>query len=112
MNSQKIFRLTTKDVCCIIGECARGGVSELKFGELSISFNKMGETNFLDNALSPQDRVEKPKELEKFLKQDELQMKENDLQLMALDNPLEYENLLAGDDLVDVGSEVDGKQTA
>lgn len=93
-----------EDICHILRECAKSGVTHLKWEGLEVWF---GETNEL-NPLGAPPRAKPPTEKvlseslqvsKEQLETEELLSKEDRLDHMLIENPLEYENLMMAGEL-------------
>ena len=106
--------LTTKDLASIIKTCGESGVTEIKFGDLFISFAKIKEKQepSLNYPLNQVEKITPKTEIKEkdFVGIDEVIQKEEKLANMLLESPQEYEEALLRDDLVDVGEEADDKE--
>lgn len=98
-----------EQVCAIISKCAESGVTELKFGDLHVSFQPKSEqttqaatwarpAHHSDTEISEELLRQTDKER---LEQDERRFREEQLAEMMLTDPLAYEELLASGELED-----------
>ncbi len=101
--------LSFKEICSIIKTCGASRVAELKFGDLHITFhepvkegldtvNELSQkyTTHPDAEISDEQR----KQLEKHaLAEDEIRLREDQLDQMLIESPSEYEELQAQGDL-------------
>lgn len=86
--------LSSKDVCSIIKMCAQSKVSELKFGELHLSFGY-----FSDESRSevPNTRISEAKlkeEEQKYIAESEIRSKDDEIDQMLIEDPVKFEELL------------------
>lgn len=108
--------LTADEVCRILNACGRARVVELKFGDLQVCFGKTTETvvtpgqkvldmSNLERPPHPAPVTEMtgpPKNIESRVKtQQELALREDQLELMRLEDPAGYEELIANGDLTE-----------
>jgi len=90
---------STQGICEIIKECGKSGVTEFSYKELRISFQaskesckdcihaqSSGQMTAISNNIVDEDSL---------IKQDEIVAKEFELEEMKLQDPLQYETLLA-----------------
>lgn len=98
--------LSTKEVCRIIKLGKKAGLSELKFGELHVSFKSPIEQ--VAKATMRQPRipsvpVKAPTEntQKEALAQDELRLREDQLAMALIEDPVRYEQLLRDGELSD-----------
>lgn len=95
--------LKAKEVIALVKACGAAGVAELSIGELSIRFSTttpVAETTSTNHQIvsvptgQPEDPVH-------AFERDEQQLKEEQLDLMLIENPAKYEELLMAGDLED-----------
>ena len=96
--------LNANDICKIIKACSSHGVTEFSCQSLTISFEAR-EKELTENEL-PSSKVieEAPENSEqelKALREEELLQKEFELSIMEIENPSEYEDLMASGILED-----------
>lgn len=95
--------LTSTEICKIIKTARQSGVSELKFGELSFSFAKKEEKKPKITQKSVEITAEQLAEIEKVSMDAEktaiMQETEDQLEILHLEDPNEYEKLLARGEL-------------
>jgi hypothetical protein len=106
-------KMTSDDICAIIRQCGESGVSELTFGSLSIRFaseNKRGDlsspeiahhgishstTDYIfDDSFKKSDEEDK-----RILEEEEIRMREDQLSMALIEDPAQFEKLLAAGDL-------------
>jgi len=98
--------LTCKEVCTIIEKCDSHGVTSFELGELKFSFETKAETIIetpkpLQISIGPEAEVpqelldEQDRQAGFAMKEAELIQKENDLSTMHIEDPAEYERLVA-----------------
>ena len=97
--------LTIKDVLSIINMCGASGVSELKYGDLFLSFKKEKGSSEIPLSSYPQNQVDKIKFDAQLFAAEEIRTKEDELANKIVENPAEYEDLLLAGDLEDVGEQ-------
>lgn len=101
--------LSFREICSIIKSCGESRVAELKFGDLHITFHQPVKEG-LDAVKAPPQQVtthpdaeisdEQRKHLEKHaLLEDELRLKEDQLDQMLIESPTDFEELQAQGDL-------------
>lgn len=112
-NGQKKLYLKSIEICAIIKACSDNGVTELKFGDLQVSFVKKvtqaaGPTASIpDTEIS--DQIEKSS-VERMVKE-EHQLRDDELEHMLVENPQQYEALMLRGDLESKDSgKVDGPE--
>ena len=101
--------ISEKSINKLLMACAKCGVSHLKWGELEVSFNGMKE----NVSGTPRDPWVPPALSEETLKKfsseqllvDEARLKESQLAMMPIENPVEYERLLMEGKLGDENEE-------
>jgi hypothetical protein len=88
--------LSADDLCKIIEKCSTSGVKDFKFGDMSLSFT--GFKGWEVPSVEIQDivapRSERTDTINVSTTQDELEAKEEMLQQMLIEDPLQYEKLL------------------
>jgi hypothetical protein len=96
----KVTRLSAADVCVIIESCSKHGVSDLSFGDLKVTFKghpiAQEITGFTELTPELQEVV-----AAEVLERDELKLKQELLERMMVEDPVEYENMLTAGDLTD-----------
>ena len=113
--------LNAKEICALIRACGEAGVSELEFDQLRLKFHEpaqtgpvwtmtypTAQTDSADPGTTKRKRKSKQGEPVFFEEQqefpfiqDELNVREDQLELMRIENPAEYERLLAQGELED-----------
>jgi len=90
--------LTVRELKAIISLCSNRGVSELKYGSLSLRFGDVIQNKNTARCTSivTQNRID-----EETTEQDEANLRERQLSEMLIDNPAMYEELLAQNELKD-----------
>ena len=106
MNSSRITKekgLTSRYICEIISQCGESGVTEFNFKELHISFqDKKDVCNEAAHTQSPGQVTaidENMMDTESFIRQDEMDAKDEELAEMKIQDPFGYETLLAQKEL-------------
>ena len=104
--------LNCKDICSIIKECAKNGVAEFKYQTLQVSF-KAKEIIEVDSHPVQVSTEEIPEnyieEVEKeHVHQEELILKERDLANMPIEDPEQFEKMLAEGSIGDVVDNLSG----
>jgi len=90
--------LTGKEICDIIKSCGESGVSEFNFGGLRISFPARNDVcQDTSHTQSPRQvtAISSMFDENSFIQQDEADAKDEELAEMKLQDPLQYETLLA-----------------
>ena len=98
--------LSSADICAIIKTCSENGVAQLKFGDLEIHFGKP-ETLHDDRPPAPPNHTRPATEIaatqkqiaKKSLLKDEVSLREDELALMVIENPMEAERLIMAGEL-------------
>lgn len=108
--------LTPEGVCLIIKECKDAGVSSLTWGDLTVHFGAFVQPIREPEAAPPATAEQIAKVAKSTLDEDEQALREMQLEILKLEAPEEYENLVALGDLYDdpkagVG-ELDGDEEA
>lgn len=92
--------LSAKDICDIIKACKGSGISELSVGDLilrrGLIEDPLAETHIARSRPILEEKVGK-----ESLEEQEQMTKEDQLALLRIENPLEYERLLIAQDLID-----------
>lgn len=90
--------LTVRELKAIISLCSNRGVSELKYGSLSLRFGDVAQNKVTARCSSvvAQNRID-----EETTEKNEIEVREEQLQQMLIENPTMYENLLAQNELED-----------
>jgi len=95
--------INCKEVCAIIKICSESGVRELSFGGLKVSFGRhANEVLALDNTYAAPQAIHEAQAIEasqKAIEQEELSTKEEQLSQMMIEDPLEYEAMVARGEL-------------
>ena len=107
--------MTAQEVCLILESCAKTGVAVLKFGNLEVTWSH--PASFLAQtdppALAPATEiavVPNHTELNTQAREDnEIRMREDQLAMALIENPMLYEELLANQQLEDEDDEIDGE---
>ena len=108
--------LTPSEICKIIRQCGDSGVSELKFGNLSLSFkaikddqtyNQTKDVLYRNSEASEENQTDL---MDESVKEElEVVRKEEDLANMVLEDPAAYEEYMANGDLIDLGDKEDAQ---
>ena len=90
--------LTVRELKAIISLCSNRGVSELKYGSLSLRFGDVvqNKTTARCSSVVAQNRID-----EDTTDQNEFEVREEQLANLLVDNPAAYEKLLAQNELED-----------
>ena len=102
MNFMGKKTLKNTDVCNIIRTCKAAEVTELKFGDLHILWGKKALLGNVEdaNALAAEEMAEAQKKIEdKELEIQDLENKENLLELLKIEDPAEYERMILSGEL-------------
>ena len=94
---------TAQEICDIIKACGESGVVKFECGPLCLSFqDSLDQVNTPPQNYSPGQVAEIPKVMNEssLIKQDEMSVKEEHLAELKLQDPYEYETLLAEPELV------------
>jgi len=84
----------------IIEECSRNGVAKFSYGGLELSFLQVDRAPATEPAfVRPELAVAQESQAKSSLVREEVAVKQEQLEQMLLDDPLEYENLLRQRDL-------------
>lgn len=101
MASDEEKALTALDISAIIQVCAQNNVSKLKFGSLSVEFDRPTNPNHEE----PKNTPILPAHLEQAAKMailsDEAAVREEQLKKMQIEDPLRFEQLISDGDLED-----------
>jgi len=105
--------LNCKDICSIIKECANHGVVDFKYQELQVSF-KAKEITQVVSTTSQVSEEEIPdsyiEQIEKEnLYEEELILKEQELANMPIEDPEQFEEMLANGSIGDVIDDLSGE---
>lgn len=103
--------LNFKELCSIIKTCSGHNVSELKFGDLHVTFHRTVKSELeqtapvqpthTDTEISDEQREQIAKAA---LERDEISTREDQLDQMLIESPSDYERLIAEGDLEDDGN--------
>lgn len=99
--------LNVKNVCDIIAACATNGVSSLKWGTLELSFKESHAPSKEINQFAPVEEHSQGPEKEtpsfspEVLKQIEQDLKQSELDLMMINDPAQFEELLSRGEIED-----------
>lgn len=93
--------LSAKDICDIIKACKGSGISELSVGDLIIRRGVGEDTALVDTPIARSRPILEEKVGVESLAEQEQMTKEDQLALLRIENPLEYERLLIAQDLID-----------
>lgn len=97
---ERIF--TTKDICSIIKACSTSGVREFKYLDLSLSFVQVETDRAIDPVFIPEAiKQQSISQAREAFEKEEMKYKEDELELMQIVDPLQYEELLKTGDIVD-----------
>jgi hypothetical protein len=91
------MNFTTKDICEIIDACGKSGVLEFNYQDLRITFQARkndGQEEPYYQSPGPVTEIASNKFDERIIQQDELAVKDDELALMRIEDPLAYERLL------------------
>ena len=99
MNSIKEF--TAKDICAIIESCNVSSVTRLKLGDLDVTFKDYRPVVEVPEASGQMQDLGIDIDDSVFKVEDEVNLKEDELSTLHLENPLEFEQGLIGDDFKD-----------
>ena len=99
--------LRTEDICTIIKLCSESRVASLKWGDLCVEFGPAKTTPWAfpmesahTEAVSPAPSPEKADTQEQeTLLSDELRVKDDQLALMVIEDPAQYEELISSGEL-------------
>lgn len=102
--------LKSKDICNIIRVCSKSHVSRIKMGDLEIEFRGSGIEKQVPVTIAEATNCEKPQNLEasyatveeEVIEQEGVKLREEQLLQMAIEDPVEYEKLIASGDLEDM----------
>ena len=86
--------LTITEILSIIELCAKSGVSSVKYKELEVNYSSLG----VNLTKEQHDLIGKA-----TLANEEISAKKERLEMMLINNPLEYEELISGEELVSDG---------
>ena len=93
--------LTITEILSIIELCAKSGVSSIKYKELEVNYSSLG----VNLTKEQHDLIEKA-----TLANEEISSKKERLEMMLINNPLEYEELVSGEELVSDNSNADEEE--
>lgn len=94
--------LSSQDICEIIKTCGESGVVDLEYGNLRISFqarNEPCQDELHYQSPGPVTAIPKVMEEDNLIRPDEMSVKEDELANMIIEDPLQYEALLANKEL-------------
>lgn len=106
-NPEEIVNLpSAEDLCKILIVCREAGVSEIEYGPVKAHFHPPPATSAESKPLpTPTYLTEEQGELpSRALVQDELEIKEREMEELMITNPLEFERLQAEGELEDESS--------
>lgn len=104
--------LTVREVCAIIKAANNGGVTKLKFGDLSLELTRTGGSHAVSLAADTAISAIKHEEITaKTIEQEEINFREEQLHMSFIENPELAEQLLADGELEDDGSD-DGEHSS
>lgn len=84
----------------IIEECSRNGVAKFSYGGLELSFLQIEKAPVTEPVfVRPELAVAQESQARSSLTKEEVSLKQDQLEQMLLDDPVEYENLLRQRDL-------------
>lgn len=98
--------MNAKDVCAIVKACGESGVTEITFGPLTIRFApkpSVGEQQEAipqaEHFIEVQNRIQTEQEAQDDLLHQELEIKRERLAMALIEDPVEFEKLLAAGEL-------------
>lgn len=97
MNYMKV-----EEICEILRTCKESGVTELSFRGLKVKLGHQA-SSYTHTVSTPQpvyEKIEAPQEIQKH----ELELREDELALLAIEDPLEYEAAVARGELENISS--------
>jgi hypothetical protein len=94
--------LKAVELCDIIKTCSDNGVIEFNYGKINIKFN--GESPVKVNATQEQFEPITPETLEADRKMFQEEQRMADLELLAIEDPAEYERIISGKESLDADS--------
>lgn len=100
--------LTTQDICAIMEACSKTSVSKLKFGGLSLEFDRPTNPNRTVEENFPVPLVVAEKNERDAILRDEVALREEQIKEMRITDPLRAEELLLAGELEDDDA-VDGE---
>lgn len=87
-------------ITSIIESCSRNGVAKFSYGGLELSFLQIDKAPTTEPVFVPLDvKAAQESQARSSLTKDELSVKQEQLEQMLLDDPVEYENLLRQRDI-------------
>jgi len=92
-----IMTFTAIEVCEIIAACGNSGVKEFAFRDLRITFQARkndGQDEPIYQSPGPVTEIVSNQFDESLIQQDEMAMKEDELSLLKIEDPLAYEQML------------------
>jgi hypothetical protein len=100
MSTQEITSLTVDEVCRILIECARTGASELQFRDLHVSFGAQA-TEIVEphSSIAAEMAPNHEKMNQDALENDELALREEQMSLLAIENPMAFEQAIMDGEL-------------
>lgn len=101
MVNQEVKGLTAREVCSMIRACKDAGLKSLTWGDLDIQF--WGEVQSIPHPIHvPQATVERQRAIEtESIEEQELSLRQSQLEILRIENPGEYERLLAQGELTE-----------
>jgi hypothetical protein len=101
MASKERF-FTTEEICSIINTCSSNGVRRFLYQGLDLSFVPVEQSPAIDPVFIPEPLKQKSiSQAREASEQEEVKYKAEELDLMQIEDPLRYEELLKSGDLVD-----------
>lgn len=93
---------TTKDICSIIDYCSRNGVRSFNYLGLSLSFVQVEQDRAIDTVFIPEAiKTKSDSQAREAFEKEEVKYRQEELELMQIVDPLQYEELLKTGDIVD-----------
>ena len=90
----------TNEIIRIIEECSRNGVAKFSCGGLELSFLQVDKAPITEPVfVRPELAVAQESQARSSLVREEVSVKQEQLEQMLLDDPVEYENLLRNRDI-------------
>lgn len=101
-----------KEVCQILKVCVRSNVKELRLGELTVSFfdPKGPQAEIMPQVVQDPESLSKMNNIDKSTRETlEYRLKQDQLEQMAIEDPVEYEKLQLSGDLEDRDAEPEAR---
>ena len=101
MASKERF-FTTEEICSIINSCSSNGVRHFLYQGLDLSFVPVEQSPTIDPVFIPEPlKQQSLSQAREAFEKEEIKYREDELDLMQIEDPLRYEELLKSGDIVD-----------